>query len=161
LAAIEAENPDDGDGHPHTASQGRGHSKLRRSFAATVQIGVIVLNSYTDRITLALLELGSERRGFILKERVRPGAASCASRPSPRRLGDRRSVVDVLVAARSRGATSPLAELTPRELEILGEMLRKQQRHWHVSRAHRGRREAHELDLLKLGLSNARTSASA
>ena len=73
---------------------------------------------------LALLEFGSDRRGYMLKERIHEReqlvdaietVADGGSVIDPR-------VVDVLVAARAHGDTSPLAELTPRELEVLSQI---------------------------------------
>jgi DNA-binding NarL/FixJ family response regulator len=89
------------------------------------EIGVVVLSQYSDpNYALALLEKGSARRGYLLKERVSDpeqlvGAirevASGGSVIDPQ-------VVDALIAARRRRDESSLAELTPREREVLGEM---------------------------------------
>ena len=62
----------------------------------------------------------------------RPGLPAQGARPRPRASSSRRSrrspsgesvidpkIVEVLVAAKARGERSPLAELTPRELEVL------------------------------------------
>jgi DNA-binding NarL/FixJ family response regulator len=89
------------------------------------EIGVVVLSQYaTPSYALELLEGGSEGRAYLLKERVRDieqlvGAirtvASGGSVMDPK-------VVDALVAARSRTDDSPLAQLTPRERDVLREM---------------------------------------
>jgi DNA-binding NarL/FixJ family response regulator len=89
------------------------------------EIGVVVLSQYSDpNYALALLEKGSARRAYLLKERVSDpeqlvGAirevASGGSVIDPQ-------VVDALIAARRRRDESSLAELTPREREVLGEM---------------------------------------
>ena len=88
-------------------------------------VAVIVLTQYADPgYALALLEHGSRRRGYILKERVHDRAQLVTAIHAVAEGGsviDSR-VVDVLVAARSRGASSPLAELSPRELEVLAEI---------------------------------------
>jgi DNA-binding NarL/FixJ family response regulator len=86
-----------------------------------------VLSQYTEpAYALALLEGGSERRAYLLKDRVDHGAqlvdairavAGGGSYIDPK-------VVDALVAARSASEQSPLEELTPRELDVLREMAR-------------------------------------
>lgn len=127
LAAVEAESPDvvltDIRMPPSQSDEGiRVATVLRGTHP---EIGVIVLSQYDDPDhVLALLELGSDRRGYMLKERIHDRAqlvnaietvAEGGSVIDPR-------IVDVLVAARSRGASSPLTELTPRELEVLAEI---------------------------------------
>jgi DNA-binding NarL/FixJ family response regulator len=73
---------------------------------------------------LALLEAGSDRRGYLLKERVSDRlvlvsavrtVAAGGSTVDPK-------VVDVLVSASARDLRSPLAELTPRERDVLSEI---------------------------------------
>jgi len=96
--------------------------ELRDSHDGT---GVVVLSQFLEpQYALALLERGAAGRGYVLKERVRDldqlvGAI--------REVAAGGSVVDVkvveaLVAARSHGEASPLAELTPRERQTLEEM---------------------------------------
>jgi DNA-binding NarL/FixJ family response regulator len=85
-------------------------------------IGVVVLSQYTDPTYVrALLEGGSDGRAYLLKERVHDrrqiveaieAVAAGSSVVDPK-------VVEVLLAAKARGERSPLAELTPRELEVL------------------------------------------
>jgi DNA-binding NarL/FixJ family response regulator len=87
--------------------------------------GVVVLSQHDEaEYALALLEHGSEGRGYLLKERVSDldqliGAirevAGGGSVIDPK-------VVESLVQAKSRAAESPLSRLTPREGEILSEM---------------------------------------
>jgi DNA-binding NarL/FixJ family response regulator len=89
------------------------------------ETGVVVLSQYSDpKYALALLDKGSARRAYLLKERVSDrgqlvGAirevASGGSVIDPQ-------VVDALIAARTRRDQSSLSELTPREGEVLGEM---------------------------------------
>lgn len=89
------------------------------------ETGVVVLSQHDEaEYALALLEHGSERRGYLLKERVSDldqliGAirevAGGGSVIDPK-------VVESLVRARARAAESPLAALTPRESEVLNEM---------------------------------------
>ncbi|TML48323.1 MAG: response regulator transcription factor [Actinobacteria bacterium] len=89
------------------------------------EIGVVVLSQFLDpQYALALLDRGADRRGYLLKERVRDLAqlvgairevAAGGSVIDPK-------VVESLVAARSHVDDSPLADLTPRERQILEEM---------------------------------------
>jgi DNA-binding NarL/FixJ family response regulator len=86
------------------------------------QIGVVILSQHAEpRYALALLSAGSDRRAYLLKERLTdPAELSRAVHEvvAGGSVIDSR-VVDKLVAARERG-DSELAALTPRELEILG-----------------------------------------
>jgi DNA-binding NarL/FixJ family response regulator len=97
-------------------------TRLRGSHPA---VGVVVLSQYAESsYALALLDEGSGRRAYLLKERIREReelitavekVASGGSVIDP-------SIVDVLIRARSRAAYSRLAELTPRERELLAEI---------------------------------------
>jgi DNA-binding NarL/FixJ family response regulator len=88
-------------------------------------LGVVVLSQYAEpAYALALLDGGSERRAYLLKERISDpdqlgqairDVAAGGSVIDPK-------VVEVLVAARSRARTSPLEHLTPRETEVLAEI---------------------------------------
>lgn len=85
-------------------------------------VGVVVLSQYADpAYGLALLEGGSDGRAYLLKERVQDGAQLVAAIEAVAEGGSviDAKVVEGLVAARVRAEGSPLAELTPRELEIL------------------------------------------
>ena len=89
------------------------------------EISVIVLSQYADAAhTLAVIEEGSERRGYLLKERVTDanelGAAVRAVVGGGSVIDP--AVVDGLLTKRRRG--SPIATLTPRELDVLREMAR-------------------------------------
>ncbi|HEX5587878.1 MAG TPA: response regulator transcription factor [Acidimicrobiia bacterium] len=89
------------------------------------ELGVVVLSQYVEpQYALELFDRGSERRAYLLKERVSDvdqlsGAvrevAAGGSVIDPK-------VVEALVAARSPRADSPVKFLTPRELDGLGEM---------------------------------------
>jgi DNA-binding NarL/FixJ family response regulator len=85
-------------------------------------IGVVVLSQYADPgYVLELLDAGSDGRAYLLKERVhdrRQLVAAIEAVANGQSVIDPK-IVEVLVAARSRSARSPLAELTPRELEVL------------------------------------------
>jgi DNA-binding NarL/FixJ family response regulator len=127
LAAVEAERPDvvitDIRMPPSGTDEGiQAAARLRRSHP---QIGVVVLSQYDEpAYALALLEQGSARRAYLLKERVsEPGQLLGAIRAVAR--GDSYidpKVVEALVTARSRDARSPLSDLTPREREVLEQM---------------------------------------
>jgi DNA-binding NarL/FixJ family response regulator len=86
------------------------------------EIGVVVLSQYADpTYVLALLESGSDGRAYLLKERVadrRQLIGAIEAVANGQSVIDAK-IVEVLVAAKARGERSPLAELTPRELEVL------------------------------------------
>ena len=100
----------------------RAAKALRASHPA---IGVVVLSQYVEpSYALELLDEGSERRAYLLKERISDvdqlvrairEVAAGGSVIDPK-------VVDALVTARSRKKDSPLDRLTPREHEVLAEM---------------------------------------
>jgi DNA-binding NarL/FixJ family response regulator len=88
-------------------------------------VGVVVLSKFADATyALELLESGSAGRAYLLKERVsEPNELTAAIRAVAR--GESvidPKVVEVLVRARSIDARSPLAELTPRERDVLAEL---------------------------------------
>jgi DNA-binding NarL/FixJ family response regulator len=89
------------------------------------QVGVLVLSQYSDpQYVLKLLETGSDRRGYLLKERIHNRAQLSSA---IRTVSEGGSVIDpkiveVLVDARARGDRSPLLELTPRERQVLAEI---------------------------------------
>ena len=100
----------------------RAATALRSSHPA---VGVIVLSQYVSpAYAMALLAQGSDRRGYLLKDRVADvddlvdairvvAAGGAVIDPK---------VVEQLVASSSRRARGPLDFLTPREREVLGEM---------------------------------------
>jgi DNA-binding NarL/FixJ family response regulator len=86
------------------------------------EIGVVVLSQYADpSYSLALLDGGSDRRAYLLKERIRHRGQLTAAISAVAGGGSLidPKVVENLVEAQTRAERSPLAELTPRELEIL------------------------------------------
>jgi DNA-binding NarL/FixJ family response regulator len=95
---------------------------LRASHPA---LGVVVLSQYVEPdYALALLDGGSERRAYLLKERVSDVDQLARA---VREVAEGGSVIDpkvveALLEARSRRADSPLSFLTPRESEVLAEM---------------------------------------
>jgi DNA-binding NarL/FixJ family response regulator len=123
-AAIEQESPDvvltDIRMPPTNTDEGiRVAEELRDRSPST---GVVVLSQYADaEYALALLDKGASGRAYLLKERVSDLNQLVNAIREVARGG---SVVDAkvienLIAARSRHKRSPLAELTPREQEIL------------------------------------------
>src|SRR4051794_4650462 len=89
------------------------------------EVGVVVLSQYSDPIyALALLEHGSDRRAYLLKERVHNRAELTAA---IRAVADNGSMIDArivdgLVRARTVIERSPINELTAREREVLSEI---------------------------------------
>jgi DNA-binding NarL/FixJ family response regulator len=93
--------------------------------ASHPSIGVVVLSQFADPdYALALLDAGSAGRAYLLKERVSEPAELIAAIKAVVEGGSviDPKVVEVLVRARSFGAQSPLASLTPREREVLAEL---------------------------------------
>jgi DNA-binding NarL/FixJ family response regulator len=89
------------------------------------ECGVVVLSQFAEPgYALALLEKGSAGRAYLLKERVSDVEQLLGAIREVSKGGSviDPKVVEVLVTARSRASESPLARLTPREREILGEM---------------------------------------
>ena len=87
------------------------------------EIGVVVLSQYAEpAYAIALFDQGSDRRGYLLKERLKDeGELSRALH----QVADGGSVVDPyiverLVGAHSGGSDPRVDKLTPREREILG-----------------------------------------
>jgi DNA-binding NarL/FixJ family response regulator len=89
------------------------------------EMGVVVLSQFADPIyALALLEHGSDRRAYLLKERVHNRAeltAAIRAVASGGSLIDPK-IVEGLVHAREQADRSPLKDLTAREREVLGEI---------------------------------------
>ena len=127
LAAVEAEQPDvvvtDIRMPPGNTDEGiQVSTRLRET---SPEVGVVVLSQYaTPTFVLALLEGGSERRAYLLKERVKDldqlvaaihAVAAGGSVMDPK-------VVEALVAENARAEDSPLNDLTPRERDVLREM---------------------------------------
>jgi DNA-binding NarL/FixJ family response regulator len=127
LEAIDAETPDvvltDIRMPPSKTDEGIQVATLLR--AEHPAIGVLVLSQYSEpSYALALLDAGSAGRGYLLKERVRDRAQLVAAVTAVADGGSviDPAVVDVLVAARADAERSTLAELTPREREVLAEI---------------------------------------
>jgi DNA-binding NarL/FixJ family response regulator len=127
LAAIEAEHPDvvltDIRMPPTGTDEGiRAAAGLR---TAHPRLGVVVLSQYDDpAYAVSLLQAGSGGRAYLLKERVSEPEQLVGAIREVARGGcviDPK-IVETLVSARARAADSPLAELTPREREVLAHM---------------------------------------
>jgi DNA-binding NarL/FixJ family response regulator len=106
------------------------------------EIGVVVLSQYAEpRYGLALLEGGSDRRAYLLKDRVRHRGELVSAIRAVAEGGSMidAKVVEELISERTRAEHSPLGELTPRELEILT----------YVARGHSNQAIADELVLTK------------
>jgi DNA-binding NarL/FixJ family response regulator len=127
LTAVEAEHPDvvitDIRMPPGDADEGiKAAERLRET---NPDVGVVVLSQYANpAYALALLERGSARRAYLLKERVKDleqlvtaihTVAEGGSVIDPK-------VVEALVAENARAEESPLNQLTPRERDVLHEM---------------------------------------
>jgi DNA-binding NarL/FixJ family response regulator len=89
------------------------------------EVGVVVLSTYAQpSYALALLEGGTAGRAYLLKERVEDIEQLAAA---IRAVAEGGSVIDpkvveALVAQKARDEESPLAQLTPRERDVLREM---------------------------------------
>jgi DNA-binding NarL/FixJ family response regulator len=127
LRAVEVERPDvvltDIRMPPDGLDEGiQAASRLRET---SPEVGVVVLSQYAEPgYALELLERGSERRAYLLKERVEDVDQLAAAIGA---VADGGSVIDpkvveALVAAKSAADRSLLADLTPREREVLHEM---------------------------------------
>ena len=87
--------------------------------------GVVVLSQYVEaEYALALLERGAAGRAYLLKERLSDIVQLENAIREVARGGSviDSSVVEALVQARARSAGSPVSTLTPRELEVLGQV---------------------------------------
>ena len=94
----------------------------RRLRASHPDLGVVVVSQFAEpSLVLGLFEEGSDRRAYLLKERLHDREALVWAIHSVVEGGtsvDPR-VVEVLVFARSGGARSQLDQLTEREREVL------------------------------------------
>jgi DNA-binding NarL/FixJ family response regulator len=89
------------------------------------EIGVVILSQYADpSFALELFEHGSERRAYLLKERLADRGEIVAAIRAVAEGGSAidPKIVDALIAERARGEESPLSELTAREREVLAEV---------------------------------------
>jgi DNA-binding NarL/FixJ family response regulator len=127
LAAAAADGPDvvltDIRMPPTGTDEGiRAAMALRRS---QPEIGVVVLSQYAEpAYAIALFEEGSDRRGYLLKERVSDATQIVHAIEEVARGGSVIDpiVVEALVQSRLKRSSSPIDRLTPREREVLEEM---------------------------------------
>jgi DNA-binding NarL/FixJ family response regulator len=125
LAAIEAEDPNvvvtDIRMPPTDSDEGLEVALMLRRDRP--EIGVVLLSQFADpQYGIALLEDGAERRAYLLKERVQYRGQLVSAIRTVANGGSLidPKVVEALIAARQRNERSPLSQLTPRELQILG-----------------------------------------
>ena len=88
-------------------------------------VGVVVLSQYAEpAYALRLLEQGTSGRAYLLKERIRDKEELIRAIEAVAHGGSVIDpiIVDVLIAARTRVAKSRLAQLTPRERDLLAEI---------------------------------------
>jgi DNA-binding NarL/FixJ family response regulator len=127
LAAVDAERPDvvvtDIRMPPGNADEGIQAAEHLR--ATNPEIGVVVLSQYASpTYVLALLEGGSARRAYLLKERVKDLGQLVSAIQAVAEGGSviDPKVVEALVAENARAEESPLNQLTRRERDVLREM---------------------------------------
>jgi DNA-binding NarL/FixJ family response regulator len=127
LAAVDSEEPDvvitDIRMPPGNTDEGiQAAERLRENHP---DVGVVVISQYaTPAYALALLESGSARRSYLLKERLQDVDQLVSA---IRAVADGGSVIDpkvveALVAENARSEESRLNQLTPRERDVLREM---------------------------------------
>ena len=127
LAAVEAEQPDVvvTDIRMPPGSVDEGIQAAERLRETNPDMGVVLLSQYTNpSYVLALLEGGSARRAYLLKESVRDLGQLVAAIHAVAEGGSviDPKVVEALVAENARGEESPLNQLTERERDVLREM---------------------------------------
>lgn len=104
---------------------GEGIAVATRLRESDPDVGVIVLSQYAEPgYALALLEGGTGRRAYLLKDRIRDRGELIRAIEEVAHGGSVIDpwIVDVLIQARARAANSQLAQLTPRERELLAEI---------------------------------------
>jgi DNA-binding NarL/FixJ family response regulator len=134
LAAVHAEEPDVvlTDIRMPPSGDDEGIAVANRLRDSHPNVGVVVVSQYTDpRYGVALLEHGSERRAYLLKERLHERAQLVGALTTVAEGGSvvDSKVVEALIASHVRDEDSPLADLTPRELEVLSELAQGKSNH--------------------------------
>jgi DNA-binding NarL/FixJ family response regulator len=123
LGAVEHDRPDvvltDIRMPPSNTDEGiRLAGRLRETLPSA---GVVVLSQYAEpNYVLALLEHGSDRRGYLLKERIHERGQLVSAIDTVARGGSviDPKIVELLVDSKARIEQSPMSELTPREREM-------------------------------------------
>lgn len=125
MAAVQREDPDvvlTDIKMPPTRSD-EGIRLARQLRASHPESGVVVVSQYSDPdLVLGLFEAGSDRRAYLLKERISDRAVLVSAIRSVAAGGSSvdPKIVDVLVFVRSgEGVSTRLDELTSREREVL------------------------------------------
>jgi len=106
----------------HTDEGIRFANRLRETHP---DVGVIVLSQYDEPVyALSLLDAGSDRRGYLLKDRVHDPAELRDAIQAVARGGAviDPSLVDALVKGKAAIERSALSELSPRERQVLAEI---------------------------------------
>jgi DNA-binding NarL/FixJ family response regulator len=127
LDAVQAEQPDVvlTDIRMPPERRDEGIRAARRLRGTNPDVAVVVLSQYAEPgYALSLLESGSERRGYLLKDRVDDLDQLVSAIQTVVNGGSMidPKVVEALVAESASAERSVLSELTPREREVLGEM---------------------------------------
>ena len=127
LAAVDSEQPDvvltDIRMPPTGVDEGvQAAERLRETHP---EVGVVVLSQYAEpRYAVTLLDAGTARRGYLLKERVDDLGQLVAAIRAVAEGGSMidPKIVEAFVAQKAQTEASPLQGLTPRERDVLGEM---------------------------------------
>jgi DNA-binding NarL/FixJ family response regulator len=127
LAAVVKEKPDAilTDIRMPPTNTTEGIEAAKRIRAEHPEIGVVVLSQFADEAyAYDLLKDGAAGLGYLLKERVADVGELVRALQEVSRGGSvlDPKVVEALVAAKARMASSPLAQLTDREREVLEQM---------------------------------------
>jgi DNA-binding NarL/FixJ family response regulator len=127
MAAVERDNPDAvlTDIRMPPTSTTEGIDAARKIRADHPEMGVVVLSQYAEEeYAYELLKDGAAGLGYLLKERVADLDELVRALTEVARGGSvlDPKVVEALVARKDRAAHSPLAQLTEREREVLGQM---------------------------------------
>ncbi len=127
LAAVETHEPDvvltDIRMPPSHSDEGvRAATTLRETHP---DLGVVVISQFAEpAYALAVLDEGSRGRAYVLKDRVDDLGHLVRAIDAVMGGGSfiDEEVVDALIRSRSRLVDSPIASLTPRELDVLAEI---------------------------------------
>jgi DNA-binding NarL/FixJ family response regulator len=127
VAAVEREDPDVvlTDIKMPPTSTDEGVRLARALHLSHPRVGVVIVSQYSEpEQVLGVFEQGSDRRAYLLKERIHDRAVLVSAIRSVAAGGSSvdPKIIDVLVYARAGGASSRLEELTPREREVLAEI---------------------------------------
>jgi DNA-binding NarL/FixJ family response regulator len=127
FAAVDAERPNVvvTDIRMPPGDEDEGIQAATRLRETNPEVGVVVLSQYASpSYLLALLEGGSARRAYLLKERVKDLEQFAAAIHTVAEGGSviDPKVIETLVAESARGEESLLNQLTPRERDVLREM---------------------------------------